>query len=479
MNAAAFHDMRHIWRVTTIQRDERTMMVLGWLALAGLVLGEMGAGLIVLKHQDGPLLLLRVLCGAGAFWLGFTWMALFVPASILLNSPANARLLPRQRRRLAQMAAATWILITAGLTIATGEWGTLPAAGLSLIAYALMRAGRAEAAPLFIIGINWSSLSRHVLPPAVVNAITGDAGLMVLSLLLLPAGAWALRTLYPAAGDTHFARRGAQVERVGQRGENELGNLGPAGRLSGWTSGRIYDAMLRHGLRRPRPGAMLMHALGPGAHWSVWIVSAAGMLLVSFGLRLMLAWRGGTALHDFVDGAMAAGLAAMTIMIVFSTATLSQRIGKTSGEQSLLRLTPLAGDAALLNRRLGVELLGTALRNWLMLTAAVLLSTAIFEPGSGVLLRQAALCVLAAQLAAMGLLGDFAGTGGWDVVRAVQAGLLAAFELLAALALAKLSGISIWAWVALIAVVVGAWQLRLSWRTMLAAAPAYPARRQD
>jgi hypothetical protein len=473
----ALHDIRRIWRVTTMQRDERTMMVLGWLALVCIILGEFGAGLIVLKHQDGPLLLLRVLCGVGAFWLGFAWMTLFVPASIQLNSPANARLLPRQRRRLMQMAAGSWFLVTAGITVATGEWGAFPAAGLSLIAFALMRAGRNEATLLFIIGINWSSLSRHVLPPTVVHAVTGNAGLLVLSALLLPAGAWALRSLYPAGGDDHLARRGEQVARVAKRGENELGNMGPVGRLSGWTSARIYEAVLRRGLRRPRPGAMLMHALGPGAHWSTWIVSMASMPLISLALRLLLEWRGGTALHDFITGAMSAGLAAMTIVIVFSTATLSQRIHKTSGEQALLRLTPLAGDAALLNRRLAMQLLGSALRHWLMLTVAVLVSVAILDAGAGILLRQAALCVLAGQAAMWALLGDFAGDGGWDVPRAVQAGVLAMFELLAALLLDKLSGISIWAWLPAIALVIGAWRLRHAWHTMLAAAPAYPAQR--
>jgi hypothetical protein len=477
MNAAAFQDIRRIWRVTTIQRDERSMMILGWLALVCAVLGEMGAGMIVLKHQDSPLLMLRLLCGVAAGWLGFIWMMLFVPASILLNSPANAQLVPRQRRRLVQMAAAGWLLVTAGLTFAGAEWAALPAIGLTLIGFALIRGGRNEATPLFILGLNWPSLSRHVLPPAVVEAVASDAGLLALSALLLPAGAWALRTMYPAGGDTHLARRGEQVKRAGWFDRQAWASAGEGGRLSRWTSVHVYRAMLKLALRRPRAGAMLMHALGPLAHWSAWIGSMAVMLLISAGLRLMLAWRGEEALRQFLDGAMGAGLATMAIFVALGTAAFSQQIRKTGGEQSLLRLTPLAGNAALLNRRLAVELLKGALRNWAGLTIAILLATRVVGASGDIVVREAALCLLAGQVSTLGLLGDFAEDGGWTVSRAVQAGLLAAGELLAALVLAKASGTSIWAWVALIAVVAGAWQLHRSWRRMLAAAPAFPAGR--
>jgi len=220
-------------------------------------------------------------------------MTLFVPGSILLNSPANARLLPRQRRRLQQMAVGSWVLVTAGVTAAMGQWAALPVVGISLIGLALTRAGRTEAAPLFLVGINWQTLSRHVLPSAIVDAAGSKAGLVTLSVLLLPMGVWALRTLYPAA----------------------------AGRL-------------------------LMHALGPLAHWSAWIAGMGGMLLFGAAVRLLLGWRGGDALREFIGGPMGAGLAALT-----------------------------------------------------------------------------------SQAAMMGLLGDFAGEGRWHVPLALQAGLLAVFEL--------------------------------------------------
>jgi hypothetical protein len=477
MNASLFRDFRHIWLVTTLQRGERTMLMLGWLALAGGALAGVGAFLVVLAHKQGPLFPLQVLAGFLAFWLGFVWMALFVPASIMLNSPANARLVPRQRRRLMQMAAAGWLLVCAGMSFASWEWAVFPAVGLGLIGYAMMRAGKGWAGLLFIVILNWGTLSRHVLPPAVVEAVGSNAGLWALSVLMLPAGAWALRTLYPAGGDTHLARRGEQLEREAQPNPNDMRNMGPLGRLGGWTSARVYGLMLRRSLRRPRPGRMLMHALGPVAHWSAWIGSMAGILVVGLCVRLLLAWRGEGALHLSFSFAMGACVSAMTIVILFSTAAFSQQIRKTAGEQSLLRLTPLAGSGPLLNRRLALELLKSALRHWLMLTVSILLAAFLMGGGGDILAAETALCLLAAQVAMSGLLDDFAGEGGWSVPRAVQAGFMGVFELLVALGLSKLSGTSIWAWLALIAVGAGAFQLHRAWRGMLAAPPAFPAGR--
>lgn len=473
----AIHDIRRIWRITTVQRNERAMLLLGWLALTAAALGEIGAAVAVLTHKASPLLLLRVPAGVAAFWLGFAWMSAFVPGSILLNSPANARLVPRQRRRLLQMAAGGWCLVAAGMTFALGSWAAFPAAGIALIGFALMRAGRNEMGLVFVLCLNWPSLSRHLLPPAVVQAVDSDAGLWLLTVLLLPAGAWALRTLYPAAGDTHLARRGDQVERVGQRKRWNADALGPFSKLIEQRKSRFYMRMLQRDLRRLQPGPLLMHALGPAAHWSVWLGSALSIVTMGAGVRLLLAWRGEGGLHAPLPQMLSIGIAAAVLVIAYSTAAASQQIRKTGGEQALLRLTPLAGQAALLNRRLARELLAHALRSWLVLSAAVLLATLLVGGGLSLLVRQAALCVLAGQVAAMGLLGDHAGEGGWNLPLALGAGLLAAAELLAALLLERFSGVSLWAWVTPIALGAGAWQLRRSWRAMLASKPAFPAGR--
>ena len=476
MDATLFQDIRRIWLVTTL-REERTMLMLRWLALAGGAFAALCALFAVLAQKESPLLLVQVLAGFLACWLGMVWMALFVPGSILLNSPANARLVPRQRRRLMQMAVGSWFLITAGMTLASMEWAVFPAVGLPLIGFALMRAGRSGAGLLFIVGLNWSALSRHVLPAAVVEAVGSDAGLWILTALLVPMGVWALRTLYPAGGDGHLAGRGEQLRRVGQKNQQGIEYNGLTGRLRQWTTARVYGAMLPRDLRRPHPGKLLMHALGPLAHWSAWTGSVAVTLALGLGVRLLLVWRGEDSLRHALSNGLEIPLTAAVIIVVFSTAVFSQQIRKTTGEQALLRLTPLAGQAALLNRRLAQGLLKGALCNWLLVTAAILLATVLIGGDLPLVLRQAALCVLAGQVALAGLLDDFAGEGGWSLSLALGVGLVAIVEVLAALLLEKLSGVSIWAWVTLIAIGAGGWQLRRSWRAMLASRPAFPAGR--
>jgi hypothetical protein len=193
------------------------------------------------------------------------------------------------------------------------------------------------------------------------------------------------------------------------------------------------------------------------------------ILTVGLGVRL---------LHLSVSVVMAAGMSAMTILDLFSTAAFGQQIRKTAGEQSLLRLTPLAGSAMLLNRRLALELLKSALCHWAMLTGAILVAVFLIGGPGEMVAAEAAMCLLAAQVAIMGLLGDFAAEGsGWTISRAVQAGFLGFFELFVAMGLARLGLASTWTWLALIAIGAGAFQLHRAWRGMLAAPPAFPAGR--
>jgi hypothetical protein len=77
----------------------------------------------------------------------------------------------------------------------------------------------------------------------------------------------------------------------------------------------------------------------------------------------------------------------------------------------------------------------------------------------------------------MGLLGDYAGAGGWNLWLGLRAALLAIAQVLAAVVLGRLSGTSVWLWIMVIAIATCVFQLSLGWQRMLAAAPAFPARR--
>jgi xanthine/uracil/vitamin C permease (AzgA family) len=78
----------------------------------------------------------------------------------------------------------------------------------------------------------------------------------------------------------------------------------------------------------------------------------------------------------------------------------------------------------------------------------------------------------------MGLLGDDAsGAGGWNLMLGLRAGALAVMQALAAVGLAWITGTTAWPWLIEISLAVCLVQLRLDWRRMLAAPPAFPAGR--
>jgi hypothetical protein len=149
----------------------------------------------------------------------------------------------------------------------------------------------------------------------------------------------------------------------------------------------------------------------------------------------------------------------------------------TQGEQALLRLTPLAGQAALLNRRLADAMTKAALLDWTMLTAVLLTAAWVAGADGDILLHQFALGCLGTLLAATSLLGDFARSlpsatwrqflmivllsGGGAALQWQALGSLFWFGL----ALASLGGATL--------------LLRAARRRMLAAPPAFPAERME
>jgi len=490
---AQLQDYCNILRVTTVQRDRRSRFFMA--AVAGLLLLAFAILVVVdvsRRHQLDLPMLLRVLAGGGAIWLAIMWSMLFLPGSVLLNTVANARLLPRQRRRLMQLAGAGWLLLTLLSAAVVGKWMMVPIAGLLLLGFALMSTGNKTALVLFLIGTNWPWMSRVLLPSALVEALGSDTSLAVLAVLLLPVLAWSLRWLYPAGGDGHFERRSLQLMRLrrfeGQGWAEQIEGSNPRG----WNPLRLYAAALARDCRAPEPGKMLMHALGPAAHSSAWIPSIVLLVGIGIALRLALVLRGDTALRDFVNGGSGAGFSGFVVAIVVSTIQLTQQIGRMRTEQALLRLTPLAGDAKLLNRRLATGLLKTSLGLWLMLTGALLLDVILIVDKATVWVSVLALCCLAGQVAMMCLLGDYARSkdgasspgmhaGGWSLPLVLAAAVVVVLESAAAFGTGFLLQDKIAGWVclAVVALALGAFQVQRAWRRMLAAAPAFPARRFD
>jgi len=478
---AALQDARIIWRTATTQREPQAMRTFGMVAAAAaacmailFILGAMGGKL------DG-MEVARLLVGCATLWLMLVWTFAFVPGAIRMNSPINARLLPRQRRRLVQMTMAYCLLATAGIAFGIGNWMALPAAALGTLGLMLLSAGNKHVVTLLVVGGNWPWLARVALPPAWGDVATGNAAMAVLGALVLPAAVWTLRWLYPAGGDAYLERRADQLKRVSRFDQcgDEKQAL-PDG-MAGWSNLSFYFVALRCDLRQSRrradPAAMLMHALGPMAHWTAWIGAIAVMLLVGGGARIALARLHGSDVQALVGLMATVAPALLALTVVFSTAQYGQQLRRTRAEQALLRLSPLAGDAALLNRRLATRMLRQALAIWAVLTMAVLAVTFFIGAGPDALLRQLGLCSLAGQAAMVGLLGDYAGSGGWSLTLGLRAGGAALVQAFVAIGLGRLTGTTAWPWLAALPLVVCAVWLRFDWRRMLAAPPAFPAGR--
>ena len=475
---AALRDFRMIWRAAAAQRDApavRTLVLtLGAVGSCAAIYLVSGAAMGTLDALQAA----RLLIGFGTLALVLVWSFLFVPGSIRMNSPVNAWLLPRQRRRLLQVTTAYWLLATAGIGFGIGHWIAVPATALSVLGLALLCAGNKYVVTLLVLGGNWPWLSRVVLPPAWRDAASGTVAAIVLGVLVIPVAVWALRWLYPARGDAYFARRDDQIRRVGHFdhcGENKQ----PVPDGAVWNSNlAFYLAALRRDARRADPAAMLMHALGPAAHWTAWIGGMVAFLIIGVVGRVVLQWSQAAGAQWFFGWMTDGAPAVLSITIALSTAQYGQQLRRTPGEQALLRLTPRAGDAALLNRRLATRVLRQALGCWAVLTVVVLGVSLLLDAGPDALLRQFGLCTLAGQVAMMGLLGDYAnGTGGWHLKLGLRAAALAAVQVLAAVGLAWITGTTAWPWLIEISLAVCAVLLRLDWKRMLAAPPAFPAGR--
>jgi len=468
MNATAWQDYRRIWTATTSWRDPRQVEWIGRIALFLALAAGMARLAGVLERDRFWHMEVFVLVG----WFAIVWMIYFLPASVLMNSAPNARLVPRQRRRLRQMAMAGWLFMTLGATLAFGTWAAFPLLAIYTLGVMLQRAGIRSAAVLVLLATIWPFLSTQ-LPPALLHAVVGQRGLVLESAALVLAAMWSLARLYPSGGDRHLDARErvvAGLARFDSRGTGAGARPAPSP-----ISRFAYIPALQRDCRRGNPEALLMHALGPAGHWSVWVPGGAIVLLIALVMALLTSSGPSQGFVEAMDIAMSTA----TVMAVVSTAHFAQQLGRTRGEQALLRLTPLAGNAALLNPRLAAGMIKSALISWGMVTALIVLLAWAAGADAARLLRQFGLGCLGGQLAATWLLGDFArrlpSHAWWRFpVLASQAGA----NLGLAWCLARLGG-SIWAWLVPISVIGAVALLLGSRRRMLVAPPAFPVARME
>lgn len=463
---AAWREVREIWTAATTLRNPLAVKWGGRLSL----LLALALGVASLAGAPPPRGFWRGELLVAVGWLALVWMGSFLPASVLMNSAPNARLVPRLRRRLLQMGAGIWLAVTAGAALAFDSWAAFPLLAAYMLGLMLPRAGiRAAAALLFLVPL-WLLASAQ-LPVPLLEAVTGTPGLLALSVLSLLAGAWGLLRLYPAGGDRHLDGRGQVVERIVRTQNPELARS----RSPAWLDRLTYIPALQRDCLQARPGTMLLHALGPAVHWSALVPTLGMVLLLELGLYAVFALMGTPLSSDVTHGALNTTLAVLNVQIVLVSAKFARAMRTTQGEQALLRLTPLAGEAASLNRRLADAMTKAALLDWFMIALLLLAAGWVAGADTALLLRQFAVACAAAMLAAAGLLGDFARTlpaASWRQSLAVV--VLGGGG--AALQWTPLGNL-FWACLALASLGAAAILLRVQRRRMLAAAPAFPVER--
>jgi hypothetical protein len=406
------------------------------------------------------------------------WVFFFLPGAVLLNSPANARLVPRMRQRLIELAVLTWLVPTALLAATTGTggrgiWVEFLVIGAWLIGAGIARGGR-PAGAVIQMAIILAVLFRGALPPDVTGWLASDAGQGVLTLLVAALGAYALGELFPNGGDRHFETRKAQalsIERSSPQGRYRMGSTG----RFGWG---LYPAALRADCRRASaPRALLLHVLGPVCHWTV---SCAPLLLVlalgciAKGVLLVYA---SAATQESVAGFGWLMCIWLMLMQIPGMDTIVERIARTRGEQALLRLAPRIAGGAAFNRQLAHALVRKTLLDWATAAFTVMCLTALTGAGVDTLLMQASLCCLGLPMVAAAL-RDYArdpGTHGLVMVGWFILGALVSAA--AALLASRVAGVSVWALLAPSCVVVAMVFATLRVRAMVAMPLAFPAGR--
>lgn len=472
--SAALKDYWLLWRMALSTRHRHANVII--FALSAFV--ALTVGLLVQMKNGDPVLSLGLALRIALGVLLASWMIYFVPGAVKLNSPVNARLVPRLRRRLIQLTALVWVLMVATVTLMTIDTRLNPilvflGAGTWIAAFGLGQSGQRIgqwvqlAAWLFIV-------FNKYLPPGLLALLQSGIGLAAATLLMLAFAAFALQGMFMDGGERHYAAREAQVlqsERLtasGQFRERSQVKFGAA----------FYRWALRRDCQAGEAGKLLAHLLGSMNHWTYRAVMlGAFVALVAIALAAVRAFAG-PELQQTVSDAAWAGFACMMLLPLFENERRNVRMKDTASEQGLFRLAPrMPVSAPAFNRKVAATLLRIALLEWTMLAATVLLLGAMSGASAANLFMQACLCCLTLPLVG-GNLRDHArrvGPMGWQMLigLAVSIGASVAFGI----AVGAASGLPVMAGAALASIAIALAVFALGWRRADNAPFAFPAGR--
>lgn len=334
------------------------------------------------------------------FMLGMLYWLDLVAGAVRQDTPANARLVPRLRVRAMQLVGAFWIMFTLSIMLALGQgfghpalWGAAAAAWL--LGGAMVRVGLQYGMLLM-----FASFMVLLLPhPAILlmqELAATAAGTAVCGLWIVLLGWFGKRALFPG-GDRHFDQRAAVEKGVRQAQGTHTAN----------TRSSLYAMELGRVSRdRNSAGELVLHALGPGAHWSVSAKMLALLAAVLIAGRVLIE---ATAADSRTLAPFVGGFIIMPLLLTF--AAIPQRIvgraGASVGEQALLRLAPVVPRAGQYNREIAGALLRRALGEWAIVTVALVAVTGAVNAHPDISLLQFAVCCLAMPLMTV-VLRDYA-----------------------------------------------------------------------
>jgi len=387
---AVLRDYHVLWRMALSARHGYARaFLLSITALASLSVGA----LVYLKTSDaGTAIGLAVRIVAGGLMSGYVMY--FLAGAARLNTPLHARLVPRMRRRLIQLTAASWGAATgaAGLL----AWGTpvspafiLLGMGTWLASLGLARSGHRAGMvlqfmffPVFALPGLGAFARQH---------LAQGPGFAMAAVLLLALGVFALKTMFMDGGDRHYALRTAQkfqAERLTREGQFKARDPNPLAM-------RIYLAALRRNSAGHDGRKLLAHLFGAREHWTQQVLMLGGAALLSGVAVFALRQFGGETLRDMLAELAPTFASALFIASLFASERSNIRLMQTRGEQALLRLAPVMPTRApLFNRRLARLLLTNAALGWCVLLAAALLVTLASGAPASALFRQACLACL-------------------------------------------------------------------------------------
>lgn len=472
--SAVLKDYWLMWRMALSSRHRHANVII--LALSGL--GALFAGMLVQLKSGDPLLSLGMAMRVGLGGAVGAWVLYFVPGAVKLNTPANARLVPRLRRRLIGLTAAVWVVIVTLATLMSLQTRLTPAfvflaIGTWVAAYGLGQSGH-RAGQWGQFGAWMFIAFNDHLPPRLLELLASGTGLAIATLLMLAFAAFALQAMFMDGGERHYAARQAQrqqTERLTAAGQFREHNPRKLNTL-------VYRRILRRDCQARDSGRLLGHLLGAMTHWSTRAVVLGLLLVVVAAALVLLRMFAGAELQDMIKTIGWTFSLPLLLGAMFDSERRNVRLKDTAAEQALVRLAPpMPSGAPAFNRKLASTLLRAALLEWAMLSGVVLCLGAMTGASAENLYVQACLCCLTLPLVAANLRDHarHAGLLGWRLL--VGFALSLAVSLAAGLVAKQAMGLPLSAGAALASMAIALVLVAGGFRRAARSAYAFPAGR--